>query len=723
MPVLKPAFGQADLSNCEREQIHIAGSIQPHGVLLVVREPDFIIVQASANTSEFLGVRFDVLGQPLARIEGDLMARITPLLHAPLAEIPAVVRCRLGSSQLQYDGTVHRPPAGGLIIELERAGTRKTAPNDVEEALQTILAAPSLRALCDEAAAIFKSVTGYDRVMIYRFDDDGHGEVFSERREPELEPYLGNRYPASDIPQIARRLYERNRVRMIADVGYGPVPLRPVLSPISGEDLDLSLCVLRSMSPIHVQYLKNMGVAATLVMSLVVGKRLWGLVACHHYVPRIVHFEIRAVCELLAESVSTRIAALESFLRAQSELAARRLEHRLVQAVARDGDWKIALFDRSNSLLQPLGAAGAALLFEGELLTLGEVPGTQQLRDIAAWLDRSPKRPLIATNSLGIDMPEFAAIADVASGLLAAPLSRTPGDYLIWFRPEQVRTVTWGGDPNKPFIGGDNPAELSPRRSFAQWHQLVEGTSEPWTEADLSAGNLISETIIDVVMQFRSVRMLIAQDQLDQISKQVELSDQPVLIADVQGRVLLMNNLLKVLLANTNPLPQSLDELAGCFEEPGALEGHFGELLAERRSWRGEVRVAAVSGASIPLLIRADPVIAWPNRVLGMTVLFTDLTERKAAEAARRRFQEELVDEHRLATSRLDTRADLIYRTLLTSVIENAQLAALEISDELDVTKMPEMLDSVRASAQRAAEILEHLVKHASPGLSNGERS
>ena len=188
----------------------------------------------------------------------------------------------------------------------------------------------SLRALCDEVTRIFRDLTGYDRVMVYRFDDDGHGEVFAEQRRPDLEAYLGNRYPASDIPQIARRLYERNRVRVLVDVDYRPVPLEPRLSPDHRPaDLDMSLCFLRSMSPIHVQYLKNMGVSATLVVSLVVGGRLWGLVACHHYAPRFLHFEIRAACDLLAEAVATRIAALESFAQAQAEIvgAAARAAH------------------------------------------------------------------------------------------------------------------------------------------------------------------------------------------------------------------------------------------------------------------------------------------------------------------------------------------------------------------------------------------------------------
>lgn len=707
-----PAFGQADLSNCEREQIHLAGSIQPHGALLVVRDNDCVIVQASQNAAAFLELDGEVIGRRLDTIEGDLARRIAPLLQAPLHNIPMAVRCRIGRNRTRFDGLVHRPPDGSLIVELERAGPPVDVSKQVESAVRRIVGTASLRALCDDAAAIFQDLTGYDRVMVYRFDDEGHGEVFSERRKAELEAFLGNRYPSSDIPQIARRLYERNRVRVLVDIEYEPVPLTPRLSPITGHDTDMSLCFLRSPSPIHVQYLKNMGVCATLVASLMVGGRLWGLVACHHYVPRFVHFEIRTLVELLAEAVATRIAALESFVQAQSELIVRRLEQRMVEAISRDGDWRMALFDASQSLLQPLGASGAALLFDGQVLSTGEVPATQDVRDIAAWIDAQPRDAVIATASLGLDEPKFAHLTPVASGVLAVPISADSGEYLIWFRPERVRTVTWGGDPQKPMIIGNDPSELSPRRSFAQWHQLVEGTSDPWTPADTTSARLIGETVGDVAFQFRSVRMLIAQDQLEQVSRQVRASNQPVIVADAKGRILLTNEAFEKLLRAVHPHLQWLDDLPALFAEPIEVRRNLRNLLQSAQSWRGEMQLIKELGETKPLMVRADPVFSSPERALGFVLHFTDLSERKAAETARRRFQESILERQPVAL-RLDSKADLVYQNVLSSVVENAQLAALEITYGVDTARMPEMLESVRASVTRTAEVLEHLTWHA----------
>jgi light-regulated signal transduction histidine kinase (bacteriophytochrome) len=715
-PVSTPAFGQADLSNCEREQLQFAGSIQPHGALLLVREPDNIVVQASQNAAAFLALADGVIGRSLEQIAGDLADRLRPHLHDPLHDLAPGIRCHIGQPPRAFDCLIHRPPGGGLVVELERAGPPADLSHHPQQALQTIMAASSLRALCDETSRIFKELTGYDRVMVYRFDDAGHGEVLAEEREPHLEAYLGNRYPATDIPQIARRLYVRNRVRVLQDVEYEPVALTPPLSPVSGEQLDMSLCVLRSISPIHVQYLKNMGVRGTLVVSLLVSGKLWGLVSCHHYVPRFVHFEQRAVCELLAEAVATRIAALESFAQAQAEFSVRRLEQRMSRGISREGDWRSALFDRSTALLEPVGATGAALLFEDEVRTVGEVPGTAALRAIGAWLDTQRQAGLTATSAFGRDVPAFASLTAIASGLMAVPVSTLPGEYIVWLRPERVRTVTWGGNPFEPHLIGDDPATLSPRRSFAQWHQVVEGTADAWSPADLAAARLIGDTVADVVAQFRSVRMLIAEDQLGQVRRQVEQSSHPVVIADPNGRITGINAAFGALLPWLAVRPATIAELLRLLTGPDEAKRALRDAVKNRRAWRGEVQVGGAGNDVTPLLVRADPVFAPQDRPLGFVLMFTDLTERKAAETARHRFQEAVIEQRRPMSGMLDSKADLVFRNLLSTVVENAQLAALEIADGVDPSRMPGMLDAVRASVTRTAEMLGYLVWHAVRG-------
>jgi len=726
-----PAFGEADLSNCEREAIHLAGSIQPHGALLVVREPDQVVVQASANAGAILGLK-GVIGRRLRDLGGDLGAAILPRTLEPLDGLPAALRLRAGQPEQDFDALLHRPPGGGLVVELEPALEQPDVARRVEAGLQAFLSCYALKPLCEEAVQLFRDITGHDRVMVYRFAEDGDGEVFAEQRRGDLEAYIGNRYPASDIPHVARRLYERNRLRVVTDAGYVPVPLEPRHNPLTGAELDMSFCLLRSVSPMHLQYLRNMGVGASLVCSILVGGRLWGLVACHHDTPRRAPLSVRAACDLLAEALGTRIAALESFVQAQAELSVRRLEQRLVEAISRDGDWRTALVDSPATLLQPLGAGGAALYFEGTIQTLGNVPGTPSLRDLGAWLDAQPRtgpdapartnpeahsrNAPIHTSSLRQAAPHLAALTQAAAGVLAVPISAAPGEYLVWFRPEFQRTVVWGGNPNKAVEVTDDIGTLSPRRSFAKWHQLVEGCAELWTPKDLATARLIGDSVSDVVIQFRAVRMLIAEDQLNQVRRQVAGSDQPVVMCDARGGIVLVNDAFDRLVpALRGARPRRMEELSPFFANPAEIRRRLHDVFDNRQSWSGELRLADDEASGKPVLLRADPVFSAPDRVLGYVFLFNDLGERKAADAARRRFQDVIAESHRTRAGWLDRHADLVFQGILASLVENAQLAALEIAEGVDVSRMPGMLESVRASVARTTEVLEMLARqHAS---------
>jgi PAS domain-containing protein len=270
----------------------------------------------------------------------------------------------------------------------------------------------------------------------------------------------------------------------------------------------------------------------------------------------------------------------------------------------------------------------------------------------------------------------------------------------------------------KPFEVGDDPSQLSPRRSFAKWHEVVEGTSESWLAAEITTARLIAESVADVIQQFRSVRLLIAQEQLDQIRLQVRGSEQPVVVADAQGRVLFCNAVLDRLLGERAPL-RSLDDLPALFADPERARATLAELLGQRRPWRGEVVLASGPAAGTPFLVRVDPVLSSAERVLGYVALLTDLSGRRAADEARRRFQESIVSRHHIRAIPVDSAADLRYRELMTTLVENAQLAGLEITDGSDLAQVPEMLASVQTSVARTTELLEHLLWYSSASPPN----
>lgn len=722
----EPRFGEADLSNCERELIHLSGSIQPHGVLLVLSEPRFVVVQLSANVDQMLGMAPDVLlGSPIEALGFAAAEQVRALAAEPSLAAPQPLRLVLETprGRLSCSAMLHRPPAGGLILELEEivvAARRRTTPALTQRLTQTVTrlsAAHSIPALADLVVRDMRDLIGYDRVMVYRFDADGHGEIIAEEKRDGLESFLHRHYPATDIPQRARELYLRNKVRLLVDARYEPVPLLPRENPLIGDDIDLSMAGLRSISPMHTQYLQNMGVTGTVVASLIHEGKLWGLISCHHYAAKYLPYDLRAAVELVAEVVSTRISALEHFAEAQAEVLVRRLEHRLIEATSTDGDWRRALFDMPRQLLQPVGATGAALLFDGEVETTGEVPSTPDLRALFAFLDRHDAQPVFACSSIAKLAPSLAAITPVAAGVLAVRLGGGPGEYLVWFRREQVQDVTWGGDPTKAVVFNAK-MELSPRRSFAAWHELVRETSIPWTPRETAIARAIGQSLGDIVLQIRAVRVLIAEAQLDRMRRAVVGATEPIVIADESGRVLLANDALAHLISGPFRALETLQDLAQQFEQPQRVHELIERLRSDRRPWRGELRLARGDRGGTPVAMRADPIPQLHGGLFGFIFVINDLTAREAADHARERLQRAIYAAQRPTTvSELEAMQGPLapdVQALVSAVWANAGVAVSEIADSADLVAIAPLLREVEAATRQAAKLSTLLGRYAS---------
>jgi light-regulated signal transduction histidine kinase (bacteriophytochrome) len=711
--VESPAFGQADLTNCERELIHLAGSVQPQGLLLLASEGDLRLLQLSVNCEPLLGIpAAALLGQPLESLGGDLARRVRGLLGDLGTEpVPLQAATESGGQRRRFEGSLHRPSGGGIVIELEPVDPppaepvpleldRTTLTASIAAAVQRFTAAATLPALSDGIVQVVRDLTGYDRVMVYRFDPDGHGKIVAEARDPRLESLLGHHYPASDIPQRARELYLRNRVRVLADVDYEPQPLLPALRPDNGQPLDMSMCHLRSMSPLHLQYLRNMGVTGTLVASLVHEGRLWGLVAAHHYSPRALRLSMRAAIDLLAEVASTRISAILNYAHTQVALMVRRLEQRLIEATSAEGDWRQALFRNPRTLLQPLEATGAALFHGGEILSTGEVPSTPEMRALCGWVASQPGEGPIASSAVGKQHPPLASLTPTACGVLAVRLSTTRPDYLMWFRKEQLLTVTWAGDPFKPAIG-DDPLQLSPRRSFAAWSEIVRGTALPWTPSELAMARAIGVALVDIIVQVHAVRMLIAEHQLTQIRATLAASAEPVLLTDAQGALVFANQALVALTAPDAdgaawpPVPGR--PIAELFRDPVAVHRVIDGL--GQQPWRGEWLLAGVgagAGDPVPVSVRAEAVPGRDGNLLGHVLVLGDLRGLRRSAEARRQLEAAL----QVAGAGMH-QPDEVTRAILT----NASLAALDIADSAGGPTVAPLLEALEASAQRATAL------------------
>ena len=571
--------------------------------------------------------------------------------------------------------------------------------------VQRISEASSIGTLTDGVVRELRDIVGYDRVMVYRFDPDGHGKIIAEARDPRLEPLLGHRYPATDIPQRARELYLRTRVRVLVDVHYEPSVLVPHL--LSGKaagpagELDMSLCSLRSMSPLHLQYLKNMGVTATLVISLVREGKLWGLIACHHSTPRNLRYAVRAACELLGEALSTRIAAIENYARAQVAIQVRRLEQRLVEATSTEGDWRLALFRNPRTLLQPLEATGAVLFHDGEVLSCGEVPSTPELRALRGWIEEQGADGPFSTSSIGKASLALASLTPTASGVLAVKLSATQPDYLVWLRKEQLQSYTWAGDPSKPIIDND-PLKLSPRRSFAAWSEIVRGTSAPWTPGELALASAFGDALVDIIVQVHAVRLLIAEHQLNHVRGMVADSKEPVVVAAAAGGAFYANAAFFKLARREPHECASLDDLVELFDDKTAARQMIGHVRAEQRSWRGEMALTLRDGSALPVSLRAEPVPARDGSMLGCIFIFGDLSDVKLAREARQQLEAALTRVGRGAHPVED--GDLI-----GAIIANAGLAAMDIADGGAAPTVAPLLHEVEAATARATTLYGHI--------------
>jgi len=710
---ISPAFGQADMTNCDRELIQFAGSIQPHGLLLVLQQPQFRIVQASRTAGHWLGRPLDwLLLSNLHQLEGDIGQQLQLLCEDNDLLEPQPLCCRVASTL--FEGCAHRVADDMLVLELEPVEPPPpTAPSVQIEGpallsslgalVQRISEASSIGTLTDGVVHDLRDIVGYDRVMVYRFDPDGHGKIIAEARDPRLEPLLGHRYPATDIPQRARELYLRNRVRVLVDVHYEPSVLVPRL--LSGKaagpdgELDMSLCYLRSMSPLHLQYLMNMGVTATLVISLVREGRLWGLIACHHYQPRNLGYAVRAACELLGEAISTRIAAIENYARAQVAIQVRRLEQRLVEATSTEGDWRLALFRNPRTLLQPLDATGAVLFHDGEVLTCGEVPSTPELRALRGWIEAQEGDGPFSTASIGKASAPLASLTPTASGVLAVKLSATQPDYLIWLRKEQLQSYTWAGDPTKPIVDND-PLKLSPRRSFAAWSEIVRGTSAPWTPGELALASAFGDALIDIIVQVHAVRLLIAEHQLNHVRDMVADSKEPVVVAAAAASSgAFYANAAFFKLARREPHEcRSIDDLMALLDEPDAARRMIDHVRAEQRSWRGEMALRLRDGASLPVSLRAEPVPARDGSMLGFIFIFGDLSAMRLAREARMHLEASL---SRVGHGSHPSEGG----DLIGAIIANAGLAAMDIADGGAALSIAPLLHEVEAATARATTL------------------
>ena len=516
-----------DASLCELEPIHLPGAVQPHAAMIAFDLTGLKVVACSDNLADATGRGpKEVLGLTLADL---LPAALADDLAAALASGALAVpnrpwqrSARLGPEGRPFALTAHRND-GRLVLELEMlpddpADFGAATPNQAQAAVRELRAADSLNDAANACADYVRAMTGFERVLVYRFDADWNGEAVGESRNDSYPSLLGLRFPASDIPAQARALYVRAPARFVVD--RDAVPAAVLAQPgAANQSVDLSFAYSRALSPVHLEYQRNLGVNGSMSVSIVVDGVLWGLVIGHHRRPHYVTPDTRALVGLVADALALRVHELATTLAWREQQAALQHQNALLRQLAGTDDFVNTLTAPAtgvSTLLDLFDATGAAVVDGERVATLGASPPPAVVRALSDWLrdDLPSGQRVFATADLSEHWPDAAAMAATASGLLAAFVDSDRRDLLLWFRPEVAGTIAWGGDPNKPVLADSATRTVLPRRSFERWVEERRGQAVPWAPWQIDAAGAFAEAVEGVVLrQGRTIAELSAKQR------------------------------------------------------------------------------------------------------------------------------------------------------------------------------------------------------------------
>jgi light-regulated signal transduction histidine kinase (bacteriophytochrome)/CheY-like chemotaxis protein len=611
-----PNTEAVDLTNCDREPIHIPGSIQPHGCLIACDLAGAVILHHSANAADMLQFAGEILGQRLEDVVGGEAAHglRNALATSDDPARPAFRHGLLMPSGRAFDVSLHRFDSK-VVIEFEPASTDGDQPLEVARMLiSRIRNMTSVERLVESAARLMFAMLGYDRAMIYQFEQDGSGKVVSEYKRRDLESFKGQYFPASDIPKQARALYIKNTIRVISDANDSRVPIVPELDE-AGLPLDLSFAHLRSVSPIHCEYLRNMGVAASMSVSIVVEGELWGLMACHHYSPKILSMPQRVAAETFGEFFSLHLSVLKQKQLLDTANQARRSLDRFLQAASNHPNISGLLRTSLADFSEMIPSDGVGLWLGGIWIGSGSVPSQALVPTLANVITGLSGGKIWSTFELSRTLPNAEISSDDVCGVLAIPLSQRSGDYLFFFRKEVVQTLQWAGNPDKSYPTGPLGDRLTPRKSFAIWKEMVRLKAQPWTESDREIAEAIRAVLVEIVLHHNEM----LADERGRADVQ-----QRMLNEELNHRVKNILSVIKALVGHpvesARSLPEYISTLKGriqalAFAHDQVVRGGDGGALAdlleaELRPYMGGARVVTLSGPRIWLDSRCFSVMA-----------------------------------------------------------------------------------------------------------------
>lgn len=501
-------FSKYDSEFCGNVPIHIINTIQDYGVLLVLDRSTFTIEQLSENAEEMFGTPFKSLaGKSVQAVVSEAaFNELQVCAGKGNGKYPTAWELK----GKRYFTLIHVQDKM-IILEIENQPAEgiessfTTLYQSLRDTVSKIDSAPDIHEVCTIAATELKRISGFDKIMIYAFDADWNGNVLAEAMEPDMEPYLGFTFPASDIPKPARDMYQKNPYRFIPNREFKPVKLYPVINPVSNSFLDMSECNLRGVAAVHVEYLKNMNVTASMSVRLIKDGTLWGLIACHHKMARRIDSQLCTVLEFLSTVISSRINLLyhQKFLDLSARLNS--LYTQLIENIYQSNNLVKSLLNEKPHVMDLFEAQGVVITYRGKTHKAGETPNSSEIEDLVLWLHLKQLRKVFHTDSLSGIYDIASDYQDIASGILVIPIQSAQDEYVILFRKEFIRTTSWGGNPEERIFFDKDPKIYHPRHSFKLWQEHVKGFSKPWLQEEVMAAENLRSFIYELINPEQSV--------------------------------------------------------------------------------------------------------------------------------------------------------------------------------------------------------------------------
>lgn len=498
-----------DSEFCGSIPLHLVNLIQPHGFLLVLDKEQLRIRQLSENAAQFLDTPLDDLLEqhlskflPAAQYE-DLLQKLSNQYSQD--KLPFTLTFSVQQKEVPFTALIH-PEEAYVLLELEE---NKDASNQsftgfyqqIRYITSLLKQANTKEEIAQRAAEELKKFSGFDRVLVYQFDPQWNGTVIGQAKEEDMSNFMGLRFPASDVPKQARDLYFKNPYRLIPTRDYKPLRLVPVINPLTQRFTDLSDSNLRSVAGVHLEYLANLNITASMSLPIIIENQLWGLISCHHKTAKNPSYEIRTAMELVTTIISAQLASKEkeSAITLQAQL--RGLYVGLLEQLYNSTGFEQGLLSGEASIQKLLSLTGVAIVYEGETRTSGRTPGEQELKELVSWLRRNSTERIFVTNTLPRLYPHSKAYKDVASGLIALAINAEQGEYLLGFREEVLQTVNWGGDPNQAIQMEPDGKNYHPRNSFSIYQETVKYTSLPWMTGELEAAEALRSAVLEKIIR------------------------------------------------------------------------------------------------------------------------------------------------------------------------------------------------------------------------------